>query len=140
MVKSVVVLVMKINYSRHELYKTMVYITRIYVNTVPFRITALWWISILFTTPDKFTTLYKNSPHWKLTTTTNFTTLPKHKILAFCLPLSLWWSVTQNSSKNEGGQQPTQTNNITNTTTNHTADHSLTWIWTVAFVHRLTSY
>ena len=53
---------MKITYSRHTPDKSTLYSTLVYGNTVPFRITALWWISILFTTSDKFTTICENSP------------------------------------------------------------------------------
>ena len=47
------------------------------VYIIPFRITTLQWVSILFTTPDKFNTFCNNSPHWKLITTTEFPTFPK---------------------------------------------------------------
>ena len=66
----------KITYSRHAPYKIKIYSTLIYGNTVPFRITAFWWVSILFTTLDNsphFVKIHhtgnspqqKNSPHYK---------------------------------------------------------------------------
>ena len=55
----------KITYSRHTSYNSQYTIHQlVYGNTVPFRKTALWWVSILFTTPDKFTILLKTHHHW----------------------------------------------------------------------------
>ena len=58
----------KITYCRHTPVNSKLTLHWSMVIQYPFRITALWWISVLFTTRDKFTTIFKthhnrNSPH-----------------------------------------------------------------------------
>ncbi|TMW48443.1 hypothetical protein DOY81_006488, partial [Sarcophaga bullata] len=72
----------KTTYSRHAPHNSR-YTVHGYM-VAPYHFDELQFcVSILFTTPEKFITFYKNSPHSKLTTATKFTTLKNTKVLNF---------------------------------------------------------